>query len=63
MRTRRATFCNGDSFRFACSVVGWGGIPLKPKSFSLGSRHASRYMFDGNNFVAEFKNICNLLDF
>src|SRR6266498_5146330 len=31
--------CNVVSKRFGYRFVGWGGIPLKPKPFRLGSRH------------------------
>jgi DNA-binding NarL/FixJ family response regulator len=31
--------CNGVSKHSLFDRVGWGGIPLKPKCFSLGSRH------------------------
>src|SRR6266542_3588058 len=40
---RRSIFCNGVSKRFVYRFVGWGGIPLKPKCFSLGSRHTPRW--------------------
>jgi hypothetical protein len=36
---QRSIFCNEVSKHFGYRFVGWGGIPLKPKSFRLGSRH------------------------
>src|SRR5689334_12306727 len=36
---RRSTFFNVACKHFGCRFVDWGGSPLKPKCFSLGSRH------------------------
>src|SRR5437867_360580 len=36
---RHSISCNAVSKHFDDRFVGWGGIPLKPKCFSLGSRH------------------------